>query len=149
MGPVVTKAYARPRAYVRVRGPQAVELLQRILSNDVVAQESCEALILNAKGRVIAPLVDQSSRIPFITHLVDRACLGTCYSYANYEPCSAAFRVRVLRRNPIVVDSYDDSYDMQTGVYRPRGNDPPIYQIANCGESLCVKLLNPEAASFK
>jgi folate-binding protein YgfZ len=45
---------------VRVAGPAAEEYLDRMLSNDVAALgpgESCEALLLTAKGRVIAPLV--------------------------------------------------------------------------------------------
>jgi folate-binding protein YgfZ len=40
-----------------VQGPDAADLLQRIVSNDVLAAESCEALILTPKGRVIAPLL--------------------------------------------------------------------------------------------
>jgi folate-binding protein YgfZ len=54
---VATKAYIRPRACVRVSGPDAADLLQRIVSNDVLAGESCEALILTPRGRVIAPLL--------------------------------------------------------------------------------------------
>jgi len=54
---VATRIYGRPRAYVRVQGPDAADLLQRLLSNDVLAGESCEALLLTAKGRVIAPLL--------------------------------------------------------------------------------------------
>ena len=46
---------ARPRAYVGVRGPDAEDLLQRMLSNDV-SREVCDALLLTAKARVIAPL---------------------------------------------------------------------------------------------
>ena len=49
----------RPRAYVRVSGRDAVDFLQRMVSNDVAALEpggSCEALLLTAKARVIAPL---------------------------------------------------------------------------------------------
>jgi folate-binding protein YgfZ len=42
---------------VRVAGPDAGDLLQRLLSNDVLAAASCEALLLTAKARVIAPLV--------------------------------------------------------------------------------------------
>jgi folate-binding protein YgfZ len=53
----VTKTYARPRAYVSVQGPDAGDLLQRVVSNDVLASETCEALLLTPKGRVIAPLV--------------------------------------------------------------------------------------------
>ena len=47
---------ARPRAYVRVAGPDAEDLLQRFLSNDVTSGEVVDALLLTAKGRLIAPL---------------------------------------------------------------------------------------------
>ncbi len=50
----------RPRAFVGVSGPDAEDYLQRMLSNDVEALspgEACEALLLTAKARLIAPLV--------------------------------------------------------------------------------------------
>src|SRR6266508_2102935 len=53
-----TFAY-RPRAFVGVAGPDAEDLLQRMVSNDVAALapgESCEALLLTPKARVIAPM---------------------------------------------------------------------------------------------
>ena len=49
----------RPRAFVRVAGPDAADYLQRMVSNDVEALavgEACDALLLTAKARVIAPL---------------------------------------------------------------------------------------------
>jgi tRNA-modifying protein YgfZ len=49
----------RRRAFVRVSGPDAEDYLQRMVSNDVEALaegEACEALLLTAKARVIAPL---------------------------------------------------------------------------------------------
>jgi folate-binding protein YgfZ len=42
---------------VGVTGPDAGDLLQRVVSNDVLDGEACEALLLTPKGRVIAPLV--------------------------------------------------------------------------------------------
>jgi folate-binding protein YgfZ len=51
---------ARPRAFLRVAGPDACDYLQRMVSNDVEAlQEGCAvpALLLTPKARVIAPLV--------------------------------------------------------------------------------------------
>src|SRR6186997_2706332 len=54
------RAAFRPRSFVRVSGPAAEEYLDRMLSNDVAALapgESCEALLLTPKARVIAPLV--------------------------------------------------------------------------------------------
>jgi tRNA-modifying protein YgfZ len=51
---------SRERSFVRVAGPDAADYLQRMVSNDVEALrvgESCPALLLTAKARVIAPLV--------------------------------------------------------------------------------------------
>ncbi|MGH2999298.1 MAG: hypothetical protein ACRDNM_08350, partial [Gaiellaceae bacterium] len=51
---------ARPRAFVRVAGPDARDYLQRMVSNDVEALavgDACPALLLTAKARLIAPLV--------------------------------------------------------------------------------------------
>jgi tRNA-modifying protein YgfZ len=51
---------ARPRDFVAVRGPGAEAFLQAMLSNDVeklAVGDSCEALLLTPKARVIAPLV--------------------------------------------------------------------------------------------
>jgi tRNA-modifying protein YgfZ len=54
----LTSATARrPRAYLRVQGPDAVDYLNRMLSNDVPAEGSVDALLLTAKARVIAPLL--------------------------------------------------------------------------------------------
>jgi tRNA-modifying protein YgfZ len=50
----------RPRGFVGLRGPDAADFLQRMVSNEVEelpAGASCEALLLTAKARVIAPLV--------------------------------------------------------------------------------------------
>ena len=50
----------RPRSYLRVAGPDAEDYLQRMLSNDMAALDvgmRCDALLLTAKSRVIAPLV--------------------------------------------------------------------------------------------
>jgi folate-binding protein YgfZ len=50
----------RPRGFVGVSGPEAASYLQRMLTNDVEALhagDSCDALLLTPKGRVIAPLV--------------------------------------------------------------------------------------------
>jgi tRNA-modifying protein YgfZ len=56
MAIVTQRAARRTRDYVRVAGPEAEDFLQRMVSNDV-SGDVCEALLLTAKGRVIAPLV--------------------------------------------------------------------------------------------
>ena len=46
----------RPRAFVRVAGPDAEDFLQRMVSNDVAASDRCDALLLTPKARIVAPL---------------------------------------------------------------------------------------------
>ena len=60
MATTAIRVARRPRDFVGVGGPDAASYLQAMVSNDVEALaigESCEALLLTAKARVIAPLV--------------------------------------------------------------------------------------------
>jgi tRNA-modifying protein YgfZ len=53
--PVVRRA----RAHIRLAGPDACDFLQRMVSNDVESLgvgQSCDALLLTAKARIIAPV---------------------------------------------------------------------------------------------
>ena len=52
----VTETARRPRAFVRVQGPDAVSYLDRMLTNDVPESGSVDALLLTPKARVIAPV---------------------------------------------------------------------------------------------
>jgi len=59
MAVIALRVAARPREFVAVRGPDAESFLQAMVSNDVEALavgESCEALLLTPKARVIAPM---------------------------------------------------------------------------------------------
>src|SRR5258708_30961319 len=57
MAIVTQHVAARPRAFLRAHGPDATDFLQRMLSNDVEQDaEVFDALLLTAKGRLIAPL---------------------------------------------------------------------------------------------
>jgi folate-binding protein YgfZ len=60
MGVTTLHAALRPRSYVAVTGPDAASYLERMLSNEVAAVPvggACEALLLTAKARVVAPMV--------------------------------------------------------------------------------------------
>ena len=57
MSSVTSQAVVRrPRAFVRVSGPDAEDYLQRMVSNDVAAADACDALLLTPKARIVAPL---------------------------------------------------------------------------------------------
>jgi hypothetical protein len=87
------------------------------------------------------------SRIAFIGHAIERACIGHCFSYANYEPASGEFRVRVRKSSPVVTSSTDDSEDMASGEYEVDDMDLPIKQIYQCDASDLTKLCIRELES--
>lgn len=80
------------------------------------------------------------SRITFVSHFVDRACIGHCFSYGNYEPSSGQFRIRVREGSPVVSASEDDSEDMQAGQYDVQDEDLPMKEIFQCDPSDLTKL---------
>ncbi len=71
-------------------------------------------------------------RVEFPGHLVDRACIGRCFVYSNYEPSSGQFRVRARKGSPIATDSSNDAEDMQGGAYEVQDTDPPLTQLYQC-----------------
>jgi len=74
-------------------------------------------------------------RIQFIYHSIERACIGRCFSFANYEPSSLQFRVRALPGNYFVTTSVDQSDDMSSGDYIVRKEDLPLTSIYQCDDS--------------
>jgi hypothetical protein len=82
--------------------------------------------------RVVSALADPESRVNPLAHVVDRICIGRCFSYANYEPSTAQFRVRAYYQNPFVVSDYGDSWTIQTGGYVVKPRDLPMYNIDLC-----------------
>jgi hypothetical protein len=79
--------------------------------------------------RVVSAINDPTLRVIALTHMIDRACLGRCYSYANYEPATAQFRIRAVAENPIVVSNDSDSLSLQDGSYVVKQRDLPLYQV--------------------
>jgi hypothetical protein len=95
--------------------------------------------------RVVSALAVPDSRIQSLTHVVDRICVGRCFSYANYEPATAQFRVRADRENPFVISDYGDSWNMQTGGYVVKPRDLPMYNLDLCqigSPRICVAPLS-------
>jgi hypothetical protein len=80
------------------------------------------------------------SRILFIDHIVDRACIGHCFAYSNYEPSFGQFRVRARPGSPLVTDSVAASQAMEYGNYIVRPEDLPMTQIYQCDEKDSTRL---------
>jgi hypothetical protein len=113
-------------------------------------ESDAEALVsrLPVGTRVIATIwAEPGSRISFIGHIADRACIHHCFSYANYEPSSGQFRIRAKPGSPIVRASDDDTEDMQAGEYDVEDEDLPLKEIYQCDEKDLTKLCIRDLAS--
>lgn len=109
-------------------------------------EANAEKLVANlTPGTRVLVTVDapRDFRILFIHHSVERACIGHCFSYENYEPASREFRVRVLPDSPVVTASTDDAEDMASGDYEVDETDLPLKQIYQCDPTdltrLCIR----------
>jgi hypothetical protein len=96
---------------------------------------------LPSNSRVVSALCDERKYVNLVGHTLDRVCIGRCYSYANYEPPSGAFRIRTLGPNPVVVSEQRDSDALQDGTYVVKQSDEPIYQIYLRGNYLDTRQL--------
>ncbi|GAC1626878.1 MAG: hypothetical protein NVS9B13_23520 [Candidatus Acidiferrum sp.] len=103
-------------------------------SDTLVRNLPSETRVLNT---IFAP---PDSRISFIGHVADRACIGHCFSYGNYEPSSGQFRIRVRPGSPIVTSSSDDTEDMGAGSYEVQEEDLPLKEIYQCDEADLTRL---------
>jgi hypothetical protein len=85
--------------------------------------------------------------VPFIYHSIDRACIGHCFAFSNYEPSTKQFRLRVTEDSPVAVFDPDDSESMESGEYVVQPDDLPLKQIDQCDPSnltsLCLRDLSP------
>jgi hypothetical protein len=79
--------------------------------------------------RVVSPIIDPGLRVNALAHMVDRACMGRCFSYANYEPSTAQFRIRAIEANPVVAERYSDAWELQTGRHVVKERELPLFRI--------------------
>ena len=61
-------------------------------------EEEVAALVktLPPNQRVLATILKPDESRVLVQHIVDRECIGRCFSYGNYEPASGVFRIRAL-----------------------------------------------------
>jgi len=108
-------------------------------------EESAERItrVLPLGTRVIATIFEPPDYRMVALHVVDRACVGHCFLYSNYEAATKQFRLRVREGSPVAVASADDSEDMQSGSYEVQDEDLPMKEIYQCDArdwtKLCVR----------
>ena len=111
-------------------------------------------------GRIDITMQEWIGRLPFLwrlrfyslegsriglDHMVDRVCVGRCFSYLDYEPMTEVFRVRALPGNPIAFMGQAGWTAMQNGTYIVKQADLPLDQIYYCGPrstDICIRSLH-------
>jgi len=112
--------------------------------NKMEAQMESYARAMPPGERVVANIGPAAGSRLLINHIVDRACIGHCFSYGNYEPSSEQFRVRARAGNPIVVTDNASFAQIENGGYTVREENLPISEIYRCNlneAELCAREL--------
>jgi hypothetical protein len=90
--------------------------------------------------RVLATIFEPPDYRMVTLHVVDRACVGHCFLYSNYEAATKQFRLRTSEGSPVAVASADDSEVMQFGSYDVQDEDLPLKEIYQCDAGDWTKL---------
>jgi len=95
-------------------------------------------------ARFVAEISDSNSRLNMLLHAADWACIGHCYSYADYEPATRGFRVVAMGPNPVAAPDMPIVQDIEEGRHVVTAEEAPIYSVCKCGPDnpqLCLRRL--------
>ena len=115
--------------------------------NGMEEQVERSVAALPVGSRVVEDIDEGAGSRVAIEHIVDRACIGRCFSYDNYEPATGQFRVRAAPGNSIVSADPPDESGAASTEELVKALDPPVFEIFQCeGSSVktCVRELSAE-----
>lgn len=147
----------KPRKWLAIGGSLLAALFFTFLYVDTGTLNGQEERVeqslaaLPAGHRVVNDIAaSEASRIG-IGHIVDRACIGRCFSYDNYEPPSGLFRVRAAPGNSIVYVADKSGpvpeSDEERVKARVKALERPVFELSQCEGSavnICVRELTPD-----
>lgn len=91
-------------------------------------------------GKFYYPAVEGTD----ISMILDRACIGHCFSFGNYEPSTKQFRVRALPQNSMVAWEQKEPLPSQ---YFRAVQGRPLYEVSRCrtnSDEVCQRSMNGE-----
>jgi hypothetical protein len=136
-------AWARSAVWVLMLGFGAM-IERDTRAYNRLEDELLSQLERNARGQsVVLAAPRPNATLNMVTHMVDRACIGICFSYANYEPSTLAFRLRATADNPVVTSDYKQSFLMQQGQYLVTRKYPALLQANVCPDGVRIEVLEP------
>ena len=146
----------KPRKWLAIGSALTAAAFFVFLYRDTGALDSLEERVerslaaLPAGHRVVSDIeLGENSRV-VIEHIVDRACIGRCFSYDNYEPPSGLFRVRAAPGNSIVYVADKGGKSAAESEERTKALEPPVFEISQCDGSvvnICTRELSPDEIS--
>jgi len=80
-------------------------------------------------SRVVAAIIDDGARVNGIAHVADRACIGHCFSYANYEPATGQFRIRVSGEPVAAAGTMQAIQEMERGEHMVTAAEAPLFAV--------------------
>jgi hypothetical protein len=85
--------------------------------------------------RVVTVLRDSGSpRLNGLVHVGSGACIGRCFDYANYEPPTKQFRIRVVGLTPVNADNMDLVRELEEGRHIVTKEEAPLYSVCSSGD---------------
>lgn len=93
-------------------------------------------------ARFVAEVADSNSNLNPLLHAADWACIGHCYSYANYEPATGQFRIQVDGANAVVAADMSTVQAIEAGEHIITPKEAPIYSVCRCEKEsppLCLR----------
>ena len=94
---------------------------------------------------VAASIVDADGRWNALAHTVDRACIGHCFSYSNFEPATTHFRIRLAGSNRVAAPNMDIVREIEEGKHIVLSSEAPMYTVCDCANSehrFCLRRLS-------
>jgi hypothetical protein len=113
------------------------------LVNRIEAQAEQLVRTVPRDSRVMATIFPLADWRVYMQHVIDRACIGYCFDYGNYEPGTGLFRVRGDEGGYYNLGDYGEAVDMEEGYYVVQPEDLPLYQVYQCTESGTVLCIAP------
>ena len=93
--------------------------------------------------RVVAAITDDA-RLNALIHVADRACIGRCFSYADYEPATGQFRIRIVGPNRVIAPNMTVVQEIEYGHHTVTPAEAPLYSVCPCqkeGKRFCLRAL--------
>ena len=79
--------------------------------------------------KVVAAITDADTRLNAPLHMIDRACIGHCFSYADYEPATGQFRIRIAGPNAVAAGNMKVVQDIENGEHFVTPEEAPLYSL--------------------